>query len=759
MSSNRSPISARALAFATAALTMAAFGCTGQTSRQPTPPPGGGSSNPPSASGSGTGAAGAPGGIIVVPPTTGGAGTSVDVVVPPTGGGGSSSMPANPDNPGDVAPPAQPTACDTAAGMTAGAAPPSYVTMCSSCHGMTAEGRPGYPTLRKTMTLTELTAVVRTGRVSTTVNFQTSQGKSIPATMPAFSTTRLSDADIAAIFAYRSTPAAANLPVPAVYCLSRPEATWTSTQIDEAYTRGLKAWRTPGTVDQNACAFCHASDAMDLAFIGYTDGDIYRRAFNHVSQPIVDDVIDMVHALRAKYKIVQPPDPIKFRPFQPGGEVLPGATAQERDKAFGQSLKTVVPTLMGPPIKDAATARKAWDELAAVNLRTLKVGIPLNRYTEDIFNNDGKDVQCPDKHLCDDHGTIADWITDVPILTPATAEALYPLHDAYLANPTLENVKAILMKSPRAEESWIRNKFLAVQQANYMFRQMASGDPTLTKMTTGDSAMTGQPYTAFPVVPGAFLNSIWMVGANQRDFIHNVGGAFGAGGAIGGTKFSVPKDTLPGLSRNNANEQLQRMIVPWFWLGFTLDPSTMNVESDYVAEGDEYFTQQTFTDSGSSPIHGAFIVSKRSIEMMKYTGGLPRSPNVFPFSHPDLGRYPVTPMTMRSGYFPVVTNFAEEKNFNTINNYQLKYTPTEAEHKALYQTYAANQWRMFMWVLVDELQKTPQIWNPGILQGKIKKAEIFLTQPDVAATSGGADAMLISQARDLAGKAQVMAGR
>jgi hypothetical protein len=271
--------------------------------------------------------------------------------------------------------------------------------------------------------------------------------------------------------------------------------------------------------------------------------------------------------------------------------------------------------------------------------------------------------------------------------------------------------------------------------------------------------MTGQPYTAFPVVPGAFLNSIWMVGANQRDFIHNVGASFGAGGAIGGTKFSVPKDTLPGLSRNNANEQLQRMIVPWFWLGFTLDPSTMNVESDYVAEGDEYFTQQTFTDSGSSPIHGAFIVSKRSIEMMKYTNGLPRSPNVFPFSHPDLGRYPVTPMTMRSGYFPVVTNFAEEKNFNTINNYQLKYTPTEPEHKALYQTYAANQWRMFMWVLVDELQKTPQIWNPTILQGKIKKAEIFLTQADVAATNGAADTALIAQARDLVGKAQSMGGR
>ena len=188
----------------------------------------------------------------------------------------------------------------------------------------------------------------------------------------------------------------------------------------------------------------------------------------------------------------------------------------------------------------------------------------------------------------------------------------------------------------------------------------------------------------------------------------------------------------------------------------------MMVEPDYVAEGDEYFTQETFLDNGSSPIHGAFIVSKRSIEVMKYdkAGGLPRSPNVFPFFHPDLGRFPVTPLVMRSGYFPIVTNFAEQKNFNTINNYQIMYTPSDnATHTTLYQTYAANQWRMFMWTLIGELQTTPQIWNRNILGGKINKAEIFLTQPDVVAQPGNADTMLIAQARSLVSKAQVMGGR
>jgi mono/diheme cytochrome c family protein len=736
------------LALAAATLTLVATGCSGKVMRGP----GGGTSPPtPSATGTASSGAGGNGDDVTTVVSSGGAGAGA---IPSTGAGASTS--SNPDPTTPVTP--TPSACDNAS--TPGAAPTAYVTECSSCHGMTASGRNGYPSLRgQTFTLADFTAIVRGGRVSTTLKFTTAQGISIAATMPAFSDARLSTADIAAIFAYRSTPASANLPVPAVYCLSRPEATWTPAQIDEAYQRGLKAWRTQGTVDQNACAFCHAADPMDLAFIGYTDGAIYRRAFSHVTQPVVDDVIDMVHALRAKLNIVQPPDPISYRPFQPGGEVLPGKSASERDQAFGEELKTVVPTLMGAPITSAAMAHKAWDELSAVNLRSLKVGIPLNRYTEDIYNNDGVAVTCPDKHLCDDHGTIADWIPDAPVLTATTAATLFPAQDAYLAAPTLDNLKAVLMAAPRAEESWIKNKFLAVQMANFLFRQQAAGDPMLTKLAAGDSATTGQPYTPFPVIQGANLNSIWMVGANQRDFIHNVGATLPVGPAAGNQgKFSVPKDTIPGLTRNDANEQLQRIIVPWFWLGFSLDPATMNVEADYVAEGDEYFTQETFLDNGSSPIHGAFIVSKRSLEIMKYTT-LPRSPNVFPFSHPDLGRYPVTPLVMRSGYFPIVTNFAEQKNFNTINNYQLMYTPTEPAHKALYQTYAANQWRMFMWLLVDELQMTPQIWNPTILQGKIHKAEIYLTQPDITAQPGNADTMLIAQARDLAGKAQVMGGR
>ncbi len=645
-------------------------------------------------------------------------------------------------------------ACPTDATLSVnGAAPAVFITECSSCHGATANGRSYYPPLRTGYTFAQVQTAVRGGIVSAKTTITTAQGKMIQARMPAFMPTRVSDAELMAIYNYISQPPTAADPnaAPAAYCLSRPEASWTAAQIQTALQAGITAWRTPGSVDGNACSFCHAADPMDLAYIGYTDSQIYRRGFSHSDQPTIEAVIDMVHALRAQYNITAPPNPITYRPFQPGGDVLPGDSSLARDQAFGQELKDMGLTLMGPPINDAATAQKAWQELAAINLRQLKVGIPVNRYTEDIFNNDGVTPPCPDLHECDDHGTIADWITDAPVLTAATAPALYAAQDTYLASPTLDNEANVVRAAPRDDASWYKNKFRAVQIANYLFRQQAMGMPLLDKLPN-----LGTFAVPFPVDEnGIILNAIWMVGANQRDFIHNDGATL----TVGGGKFNVPPDTLPGLAVNNANAQLTRIIVPWFWLGFSFDPSTLNVEADYVAEGDEYFTQETFLDNGSYPIHGAFIVSKRTISVMGYgTNPLPRTPNVFPFSHPDLGKFPVTPLVMRSGYFPEVTNFAEQKNFNVINNYQLMYMPAATDHKTLYETYTANMYRMFLWQLVSELQATPSIWNPTIMKGKIAKAQIFLTLPDVAATNGTQDTALIAQVSQLVASAKVNGG-
>jgi hypothetical protein len=84
--------------------------------------------------------------------------------------------------------------------------------------------------------------------------------------------------------------------------------------------------------------------------------------------------------------------------------------------------------------------------------------------------------------------------------------------------------------------------------------------------------------------------------------------------------------------------------------------------------------------------------------------------------------------------------------------------PTDAGHKTLYLTYTANMYRMFLWQLVSELQTAPSIWNPTILKGKIAKAQIFLTLPDVAAVNGPEDTALLTQVSQLVAKATINGG-
>jgi len=157
-------------------------------------------------------------------------------------------------------------ACPTDSTLSVnGAAPAIFITECSSCHGATANGRQYYPPLRTGYTFAQVQAAVRGGIISTKTTITTAQGKMIQAQMPAFLPTRVSDAELMAIFTYISQPPTAPDPnaAPAPYCLARPEATWTTAQIQTAIQNGIIAWRTPGTVDGNACAFCHAADPMD----------------------------------------------------------------------------------------------------------------------------------------------------------------------------------------------------------------------------------------------------------------------------------------------------------------------------------------------------------------------------------------------------------------------------------------------------------------------------------------------------------------
>src|SRR2546423_1233846 len=135
---------------------------------------------------------------------------------------------------------------------------------------------------------------------------------------------------------------------------------------DSAVIReGLVAWRTPGGKFNSACSSCHAPDAFDLAQFNFDDANIRRRAFAHVDESNATKIIALVHAIRRKYNIGKPLDPMAERPLQPGGEVLPGATSTDRDLAFGKSLIPLLPTLMAGRVDSFDKAKKARDEMMA----------------------------------------------------------------------------------------------------------------------------------------------------------------------------------------------------------------------------------------------------------------------------------------------------------------------------------------------------------------------------------------------------------
>jgi mono/diheme cytochrome c family protein len=78
----------------------------------------------------------------------------------------------------------------------------------------------------------------------------------------------------------------------------------------EAIAAGREAFATE-------CAICHtARDAFDLAFFGFADADIVRRAVKHVDESTANEIVAWVHSLDVT------PVGRTTAPFQPGSEIV-----------------------------------------------------------------------------------------------------------------------------------------------------------------------------------------------------------------------------------------------------------------------------------------------------------------------------------------------------------------------------------------------------------------------------------------------------
>lgn len=204
-------------------------------------------------------------------------------------------------------------------------------------------------------------------------------------------------------------------------------------ELDEALQLGLDTWRFPGM--GGACAGCHSPDGYDLARVGFADDAIKRRALDHVSDQQADVLVTYIHALRQKYQLVSLLHPGKFRPLQPGHlawpETTPGLEVtdpqaqDERDEAFMNHLVDDRGLLIATGTVDSlAAAQQAHDELRAIDLTTLRLGLPFDHLSEDGFYGEP-------------HLSVFEWfpsMASAPL--PGQEAEFYALVDDYLADPS-----------------------------------------------------------------------------------------------------------------------------------------------------------------------------------------------------------------------------------------------------------------------------------------------------------------------------------
>jgi cytochrome c553 len=273
----------------------------------------------------------------------------------------------------------------------------SFRSNCGACHGLAGEGKQGYPALPGGISKEEYLAIVRNGKGS----------------MPSFSANLMSDVQILSDYDLLS---GGGLKSVGVKSSSSPYL-WPQPSYEKALLEGLTAWRKPDKAGV-ACANCHAPDGLDLALIGYPDHAIVRRGREHLDPNDVNKIVGFIHATRKKFSIARPCSPT-WRPFQPGGEVLPGNTPEEQDIAFSKVLEEKLPVLVKGKVTTFEEAQKAFADLGAIDLRRLPIGIALPRWTEDPFNGEA-------------HNTNNDYLPPLGAI-PKTQSTWYRLEDEYIS--------------------------------------------------------------------------------------------------------------------------------------------------------------------------------------------------------------------------------------------------------------------------------------------------------------------------------------
>lgn len=424
----------------------------------------------------------------------------------------------------------------------------------------------------------------------------------------------------------------------------------------ETIRDGLVAWRKPGAIQGGAsCASCHAPDAFDLAYFDFDEATLRRRVAPHLDERDADRIVALVEAIRARDGIV-PRDHRRDRPLQPGGGVLPGATVAERDLAFGRQTFGEDALLSGP-ILSASDARAERDRWLASDPRRLRIGLALNRWSEDPAEGDA---------------SIADWLPDLPrVARDSTARrALFAAHDAYLADPSDAALLELLGVTEELTSGGydgnggelMTQKYRSVLVAQHLFRH---------EIRTGD-AWGDRPAAAWlplGMTRDSGPNPVWMVGDFAR--VHKKGDVElpdGVVARVGGA----------------FDEEMRRVKIAWFWAGWQFDVGLQRTHGSNSTKFAEYFTDFLRKD---------FVASKMA-------GGTPDQSG-----YALHALYAITRKQITQNHDPVSGGGRYQLSYSNFHGYgwDVSKEPTDTDRQALYRQSVARSYRMSLYLLLDRI--------------------------------------------------------
>ncbi|HVT13458.1 MAG TPA: hypothetical protein VHE55_14430 [Fimbriimonadaceae bacterium] len=423
---------------------------------------------------------------------------------------------------------------------------------------------------------------------------------------------------------------------------------------------GIALWRkTDG--QGRACASCHSPDGIELVAYGYDEATFRRRAEPHLGKENAAKLATYLIGLRKHLGFKTLLDPMNSRPMQPDGSAYPGATPQERDRAFALNLDKVAPALMIDRVGTLDQAKKGLAEMLALDPYKLRIGIVLNRLSEDKFHGE-------------EHASLAHWIPDVPPLpySPELEEA----QGRYLADPSEANLRALDAFLAKAWSRMLQpTQAIALQKARSLlvFQHFLR-----TGVLLSDLQGIPNPNLAPP-------NPYWELGDLAR--IYSNSSAKGIG---------MPADVIEKKTGGpSLSEQLKDMRLPWLWLGWMADPGLQRTSYDRRTRFADWFAELLLED-GPYPAHTALMLTKK----MACEG----------FDKASWGSNAPQHLVINYSWL------LREDNW-------MRYRPAEPQYRAAFDRFMLNSFRMFGLLQLDELKRTGVTYLRDPLIQQLKEME------------------------------------